>query len=211
MRTFALSIRAPAGAGIRSFAVLRTIEVVPYNEAWPARFEEIRGQVAAGLGGLCVGIEHVGSTSVPGLWAKPIIDLDVVISSRQLFPAVRDRLAALGYLHRGNLEIPGREAFQRPDGTFPHHLYVCSVDTPNLHDHLLLRDTLRSRPDLRDRYAAVKREMALLHRHDIDAYIDGKGQVIEEIMAIGRATGTFADFQPDDGWTTRSAHHGDNG
>lgn len=191
--------------------MLPTIEVVPYDEAWPLRFAEIRDRVAAALGDLCVGIEHVGSTSVPGLWAKPIIDLDVVISSRQLFPTVREQLAGLGYAHRGNLEIPGREAFQRPAGTFPHHLYVCSVDTPNLHDHLLLRDTLRARLDLRDSYAAVKREMAALHPHDIDAYIDGKGPVIEEIMAIGRAAATFEDFQPEEGWTTRSAHHGDNG
>lgn len=190
--------------------MIRTIEVVPYDEAWPARFAEIRALVAAALGELCIGIEHVGSTSVPGLWAKPIIDLDVVISSRQVFPAVRDTLAALGYAHRGNLEIPGREAFQRPEGTFPHHLYVCSVDTPNLHDHLLLRDTLRARADLRERYAAVKREMAALHPHDIDAYIDGKGPVIEEIMAIGRAIATFEDFQPAGAWLSRSSHHGDN-
>jgi GrpB-like predicted nucleotidyltransferase (UPF0157 family) len=128
-----------------------------------------------------------------------------------VFPAVRDALGDLGYTHRGNLEIPGREAFQRPPDTFPHHLYVCSVDTPNLHDHLILRDTLRARPDLRDRYAAVKREMAALHPHDIDAYIDGKGPLIAEIMAVGRAAATFEDFQPADGWLTRSSHHGDNG
>lgn len=188
----------------------RTIEVVSYDPSWPVQFAEIRMRVGAALGDLCIGVEHVGSTSVPGLWAKPIIDVDVVISSRLLFPAVRERLESLGYAHRGNLEIPGREAFQRPEGTHPHHLYVCSVDTPNLHDHLLLRDALRARPDLRDRYAAVKREMAALHPDDIDAYIDGKGPVIEEIMAVGRASATFEDFQPADGWLTRSAHHGDN-
>lgn len=187
------------------------IEVVPYDPSWPGRFAEIRERVAAALGDLCMGIEHVGSTSVPGLWAKPIIDLDVVISSRQRFPEVRDRLATIGYVHRGNLEIPGREAFVRPVGTYPHHLYVCSVDTPNLHDHLVLRDTLRARADLRERYSVVKREMAALHPHDIDAYIDGKGPLIAEIMAIGRAAATFEDFQPSDGWPTRSSQHGDNG
>ena len=190
--------------------MFKAIEVVPYDASWPERFAEIRERVAAALGGLCVGIEHVGSTAVPGLWAKPIIDLDVIISSRMRFPEVRDRLAELGYAHRGNLEIPGRESFQRPEGTFPHHLYVCSVDTPNLHDHLLLRDTLRAGADLRDRYAAVKREMAALHPHDIDAYIDGKGPLIAEIMAIGRASATFEDFQPADGWPERSSQHGDN-
>ena len=187
------------------------IEVVPYDPLWPERFAEIRERVAAALGDLCLGIEHVGSTSVPGLWAKPIIDLDVVISSRQRFPEVRDRLATIGYVHRGNLEIPGREAFFRPRGTYPHHLYVCSVDTPNLHDHLVLRDTLRQRPDLRDRYAAIKRQMAALHPHDIDSYIEGKGPLIEEVMRAGRANATFSDFQPPDGWDTRSSHDGNQG
>ena len=191
--------------------MLRTIEVVPYNPAWALEFERIRDRVAPALEGLYIGIEHVGSTGVPGLAAKPIIDIDVVISTRLLFPAVRDALHTIGYAHRGNLEIPGREAFLRPEGTFPHHLYVCSVDTPNLHDHLILRDTLRARPDLRDAYAATKRQMAELHPHAIDSYIDGKGPLIEEIMAIGRAAATFEDFQPAEAWLTRSAHHGDNG
>lgn len=205
-----MSIRATRRLAIESAPVERTIEVVPYDPAWPAQFAVLRDRIAGALGELCVGIEHVGSTSIPGLAAKPIIDIDVVISSRLKFVEVRDSLADLGYVHRGNLEIPGREAFQRPAGTAPHHLYVCSVDTPNLHDHLILRDTLRARPDLRDRYAAIKREMAAAHPHDIDAYIDGKGPVIEEIMAIGRAIATFEDFQPAGAWLSRSSHHGDN-
>lgn len=189
----------------------RTIEVVDYDPGWPAEFERIREQLLAALGGLCIGIEHVGSTSVPGLAAKPVIDLDVVISTRMQFQAVRDVLHGIGYQHRGNLEIPGREAFLWPPGAGRHHLYVCSVDTPNLHDHLVLRDTLRLRPDLRDRYAANKRELAALHPHDIDAYIDGKSALIAEIMAIGRAAATFEDFQPANAWQARSEQHGTQG
>ncbi len=191
--------------------MLKRIKVVPYDPAWAERYQEIRERLMPALQGLVVGIEHVGSTSVPGLAAKPIIDVDVVISSRLRFPEVRDALHGLGYVHRGNLEIPGREAFLRPPGTFPHHLYVCSVDTPNLHDHLVLRDTLRARADLRERYAAIKREMAALHPEDIDSYIDGKGPVIEAIMAAGRAAATFEDFQPAESWLSRSSHHADNG
>lgn len=191
--------------------MLKTIEVAPYDPAWPVEFARLKESLLAIVGGLCIGIEHVGSTSVPGLAAKPILDIDIVISSRLVFPAVRDALHAAGYIHRGNLEIPGRESFQRPPGTYPHHLYVCSADTPNLHDHLVLRDTLRARPDLRDRYAAIKREMAALHRHDIDAYIDGKGPLIAEIMAVGRAAATFDDYQPAESWLSRSDHHGNQG
>ena len=84
----------------------------------------------------------------------------------------------------------------QPAGLPRHQLYVCSVDTPGLHDHLVLRDMLRARPDLRDRYAATKREMARMHPHDIDAYIDGKGGIIAEIMALARAQTSFEHFQP---------------
>lgn len=176
--------------------MLRTIDVLPYDPAWPREFERIRERLLSVVGGLCIGIEHVGSTSVPGLAAKPIVDIDVVISSRLVFPAVRSALHEAGYVHRGNLEIPGRESFLAPAHTFPHHLYVCSVDTPNLHDHLILRDMLRARPALRDRYADAKRQAARQHPHDIDAYIDGKSGVIAEIMAFARAESSFEHFQP---------------
>ncbi len=176
--------------------MLRTIEVVPYDPAWPAEFDALKAGLLEVIGGLCTGIEHVGSTSVAGLAAKPIIDIDVVISSRLVFPAVREALHDAGYAHRGNLEIPGRESFLQPPKSFPHHLYVCSVDTPGLSDHLVLRDMLRARPDLRDRYADTKREMARLHPHDIDAYIDGKGGVIAEVMALARAQSSVDHFQP---------------
>lgn len=176
--------------------MLRTIEVVPYDPAWPAEFDALKAGLLEVIGGLCTGIEHVGSTSVAGLAAKSIIDIDVVISSRLVFPAVREALHDAGYAHRGNLEIPGRESFLQPPKLFPHHLYVCSVDTPGLSDHLVLRDMLRARPDLRDRYADTKREMARLHPHDIDAYIDGKGGVIAEVMALARAQSSVDHFQP---------------
>ncbi len=172
------------------------IEVVSYDPDWPKEFERIRNRLLPLLKGDCIGIEHVGSTSVPGLAAKPIIDIDVLISSRLLFPSVRDALHEAGYAHRGNLEIPGREAFFAPANAYPHHLYVCSVDAPGLHDHMVLRDMLRARPDLRERYAAAKRVAAARHPYDIEAYLDAKGGVIAEIMKMGRTEFSFDQFQP---------------
>jgi GrpB-like predicted nucleotidyltransferase (UPF0157 family) len=137
----------------------------------------------AALGGLIIGIEHVGSTSFPGLAAKPIIDLDVVISSRLLFRSVREQLAWLGYQYRGNLGIPGREAFQEPTGRVRHHLYVCSVDTPNLHNHLQLRDYLRMHPEVAAAYAVLKRELARQPPYDIEAYVEGKTAFIKRQLA----------------------------
>lgn len=103
----------------------RSIIIVDSDPTWPTRFQELRDRVTAVLGELIVVIEHVGSTSVPGCAAKPIIDLDVIISSIIDLPQVIERLATLGYVHDGDLGTPGREAFTASPDTPPHHLYVC--------------------------------------------------------------------------------------
>ena len=122
------------------------IEVVDYDPRWPEAFGAYAATLRSALGDLVMSIEHVGSTSVVGLAAKPIIDIDVVISSRLLLKDVISTLAELHYAHEGNLGLPGREAFRWPQGR-RHHLYVCSVDTPNLHNHLVFRDYLRRHPE----------------------------------------------------------------
>ena len=105
----------------------RNIVVVPYDEKWKLRFEEIARELHAVLGELTLSIEHVGSTSVPGLAAKPIIDIDVVIEDESKLKAVIGALAKIGYQYEGNLGIPGREAFGYEGKThlMEHHLYVC--------------------------------------------------------------------------------------
>ena len=89
----------------------KKVIVLPYEKAWKAAFEDIRQEVEAALGGLIIGIEHVGSTSVEGLSAKPCIDVDVVIKDYTVLDAVVKKLAGIGYFHEGNLGIEGREAF----------------------------------------------------------------------------------------------------
>jgi GrpB-like predicted nucleotidyltransferase (UPF0157 family) len=90
-----------------------------YDPQWPVLFEELRVKLSELLGNMVSAIEHVGSTSVPGLAAKPIIDLDVLLASADYFPEAIGRLAALGYEHQGDLGITGREAFSIPP-TFLH-------------------------------------------------------------------------------------------
>ena len=90
----------------------RRVEVVPYDPAWPVRFEEIRGHLLSILSGQDVRVEHVGSTSVPGLAAKPIIDIDIVLKVGESFEAVKNALEANGYTHVGDLGINGREVFK---------------------------------------------------------------------------------------------------
>ncbi|HOE35210.1 MAG: GrpB family protein [Chloroflexi bacterium] len=163
----------------------KNVVVVPWQPEWLARFEEIRASLLPALDGLISGIEHVGSTAVPGLAAKPIIDIDIIIPDASMFPQVRDALASLGYRHEGDLGIPGREAFKfdsKPD-LMAHHLYVCARDSAELRRHLALRNYLRANPRDRDRYAQVKQTAAARHPTDIDAYLAEKTEIIREIYA----------------------------
>ena len=161
----------------------RNIVVVPYDEKWKFRFEEIAGELRAALGALALSIEHVGSTSVPGLAAKPIIDIDVVIEDESKLKAVIGALEKIGYQYEGNLGIPGREAFGYEGKThlMEHHLYVCPANSPELRRHLSFRDYLRGHPEAVKEYSRIKAEAARLFPHDIDGYINHKGTVIEKI------------------------------
>ena len=157
--------------------------VLPYDKAWKPAFEAIKAEVEAALGELAVAVEHVGSTSVEGMSAKPCIDLDVVIADYGVFPEAVARLAAIGYVHEGNLGIEGREAFDYKDKPHlcKHHLYVCPMDSPELRRHVVFRDYLRAHPEAAAKYSAVKEEAARLYPHDIDGYMAYKAGVIAQL------------------------------
>ncbi len=163
--------------------ITKNIVVVPWQPEWLRSFEKIRDTLLPELKGLILTIEHVGSTSVPGLAAKPIIDIDIVIEDQQGLPAVKEALARLGYQHVGDLGIVGREAFKysnKPE-LMEHHLYVCVQDSSELKRHLALREHLKAHPEDRDRYAQVKYAAAARHPTDIDAYLEEKTPIILEI------------------------------
>ena len=159
------------------------VRVLPYDRAWRDAFESIRAELAAALGDLALAIEHVGSTAVEGLSAKPCIDIDVVIADYTVFDTVVSRLAAVGYEHEGDLGIPDREAFryENKPHLMAHHLYVCPQNSKELHRHLTFRDCLRRSPEAVARYSAVKEEGARLYPNDIDNYIAHKSPCIAEL------------------------------
>lgn len=159
------------------------IVVVDYDPTWPQVFERLRAPVWRVVQDFALAIEHVGSTSVPGLAAKPIIDMDVVIASAALIPLAIERLGTLGYVHRGNLGIEGREAFQQPAHLPPHHLYVCLQDSVSLRNHLALRDYLRAHPAAVQAYGALKKRLAQEHAYNIEAYIEAKSDLILSMLA----------------------------
>lgn len=161
----------------------KNVVVEKYDENWKNDFIEIRDELQAALEDSVLNIEHVGSTSVEGLSAKPIIDIDIVISDLSVFDEVKRRLGTIGYQHEGDLGIPGREAFKYDgkDHLRKHHLYVCTQDCSELKRHITFRDYLRSNPDAVREYSRVKEEGAKLYPHDIDSYINHKSPFIEAI------------------------------
>jgi GrpB-like predicted nucleotidyltransferase (UPF0157 family) len=157
--------------------------VVAYDPTWPTLFAALRATVAAALGDVAVAVEHVGSTAVPGLAAKPIIDLDVAIRDEADLPTASERLALLGYIYQGDKGIPGRAAFAWPPGTPRHHLYVCAQDNQEYRRHLLFRDYLRTHPEVCAAYAALKRDLATRYSTDRVAYTEAKGPFIVATLA----------------------------
>jgi len=149
------------------------IVIVDYSPAWPLEFERLRDRVAAAVGNLAVAIEHVGSTAVPGLAAKPVIDLVIVVEPEDMQAAI-DRLTVIGYVHQGNLGVEGREAFGVPEGERRHHLYVSPADSEELRAQLAFRNRLRADPELAAEYEALKRGLAWRFRDDRVGYTDAK-------------------------------------
>jgi GrpB-like predicted nucleotidyltransferase (UPF0157 family) len=163
------------------------VVIVDYDPGWAELFDALRSRMFSLLGDLAAGVEHVGSTAVPGLAAKPIIDLDVLLRSEADMPAVIERLAGAGYVHQGDLGVPGREAFATPPQSIPHHLYVCPPGSPEYRRHLAFRNYLRSHSAEAAAYGGLKRELAMQFRDDRAAYTDGKSAFVAEILrrAIG--------------------------
>ncbi len=167
----------------------RKVVVVPYNAAWKSDFEAIKSEIISAIGDMIIGVEHVGSTSVEGMSAKPCIDIDLIIEDYSVFEAVVESLATIGYIHEGDLGIKGREAFKYTDKEhlMPHHLYVCPKDSEELRRHITFRDYLRSHPEAVKKYSAVKEKAAELFPNDIDGYIKYKSPCIEEIAETMQA------------------------
>lgn len=158
------------------------IVVVAYNPTWAEEFIKIEKELLSVLESTVLSIEHVGSTSVVGLSAKPIIDIDVVVDNN-MFEVVKQKLMKIGYEHVGDLEIKGREAFKykNKEHLMKHHLYVCHKDANELKRHTTFRDYLRMHDDERERYGQIKIEMAKKFPNDIDNYLLGKESVILDI------------------------------
>ena len=157
------------------------IVVVDYDPQWPAAFATIRSTLEKALDRVpVIGIEHVGSTSVPGLAAKPIIDIDVIVDRTHVDDAA-SALVANGYAPLGDMGVPDRLAFKAPADAIRQNTYVIVDGCLSLRNHLGLREVLRGDPELRDEYSSVKRRLAAA-TDDIDVYVDGKSEVVRRVL-----------------------------
>jgi GrpB-like predicted nucleotidyltransferase (UPF0157 family) len=164
----------------------RSTVVVDYDDRWPTHFEIIRDVVWPAVAAQAMSIEHVGSTAVPGLAAKPVIDVDVVVEDERLVAPVIRSLEGLGYEHQGDLGIRGREAFSILPDVPEHHLYVVVFDSRAHRDHVDFRDYLRGNAAAVEAYAAEKRRLAHLLGSDRDAYVEGKSWLVHDLLRAAR-------------------------
>jgi GrpB-like predicted nucleotidyltransferase (UPF0157 family) len=171
---------------------MKEIIIEDHSTEWHRSFEALKSVYSFHFGELVSDIQHVGSTSVPGLAAKPVLDIDLIIQNRSMLEPILNVLAKLGYEYIGDMGIKDREAFKRissmtpNDGSMrewpPHNLYVCLSDSIALRNHLALRDFLRKNSDKVRQYGELKKRLAAENPYDIDLYIKNKTPFIIEIL-----------------------------
>jgi GrpB-like predicted nucleotidyltransferase (UPF0157 family) len=158
------------------------VTLVPYDPDWPRRFEAIRADLTEALGQCAVRIEHIGSTAVPGLAAKPIIDILVTFAAVDDDDAYGPALEALGYELR--VREPGHRMFRSPAKDV--HVHGWAAGSDEAEDYLLLRDRLRHSPNDREAYERVKRKLACRDWPDVNYYARAKGPLISELLSRAR-------------------------
>jgi len=164
--------------------MLRVVEVAPYDPQWTQRFDREAAAVSAALGETLLRIEHIGSTSVPGLAAKPIIDMLPIVQDVRAVDKRIGAMARAGYIPRGEFGLPGRRYFVKgPADARLVHCHIYAADNPEVKRHLAFRDYLRTHPAALDAYARLKTQLAQMHPTDIAAYMDGKDGLIKQLEA----------------------------
>ena len=154
--------------------------VLPYNPNWKTEFERIRDYLVEQIGDLVLEIKHVGSTSIPGLFAKPIIDIEAVMDSYDVFPAIVARLEKVGFKHNGDQGIKEREVFKRliPDDFMDYHFYVCPKDSEESRRQDIFRNALLNNKDIADEYGKLKMQLIEEVNGDRVLYTDSKTDFI---------------------------------
>ena len=157
------------------------VKVHPPNPQWPQDFEAEAAQIALALGNNVAHIHHIGSTSIPNIYAKPVIDMLVEVSAIDQVDAYNGAMAALGYTAMGEYGLPGRRYFRKDnaEGVRTHHVHTFQLGSSEVVRHLAFRDFMRANPDCAQQYSDLKRALAAQHPDDIDGYMDGKDEFVK--------------------------------
>ncbi|UQN07422.1 GrpB family protein [Deinococcus sp. QL22] len=161
-----------------------TVALQPSSAEYPALFEEERARVRQALGALALDIQHVGSTSIPGLAGKPILDLAVGIQNTAQMDACISPLQAIGYTSFDDREGWGEYFFAKGDDEArTHYIHLLPISHPKWAEYLLFRDVLRRQPDLRDKYNQIKAALAEAHGNNRRQYTAQKGIFVQRVLA----------------------------
>ena len=165
--------------------------IVAYNPRWPALYEEEKSRILGLIGDKVVAIEHVGSTAVPGLGAKPIIDITIAVHRLADAEECIELLLTIGYEYKppDRVGIPERRFFDKgPPGASTYHIHMVELTSDFWERHLLFRDFLRAHPEVAEQYYELKKGLAAKYGEDREGYTEGKTSFIEGVVARARAS-----------------------
>ncbi|WP_019424137.1 GrpB family protein [Paenibacillus sp. OSY-SE] len=158
------------------------VQIMPYQTQWPAQFERIAAPIRRSLQDIAVRVEHIGSTSIPGCAAKPIIDIQISVTDLQSLEGYVHPLRELGWMHRADNPDLTKRYFRESPGCERTHIHVRQAGSWSEQFALLFRDYLRCHPEERDAYADIKLRLAEQYRHDRHGYTDAKTPFIWSVM-----------------------------
>jgi len=163
--------------------MVRNVLIVPYNEEWPKMYKEEINRILPVLKNEIISMHHIGSTSIPGMWAKPIIDILLEVNEITRLDEREEAMVNLGYEPRGELGIPGRRYFSReePEDIRTHHIHAFQSGNPGIERHLAFRDYMIANPEAALQYINLKRKLARQYPMDIASYVEGKESFVDEV------------------------------
>ncbi|WP_105615877.1 GrpB family protein [Vallitalea okinawensis] len=161
--------------------IRRTMEVVPYNPNWIKEFEVEKNRINAIMEKEIIDIHHIGSTSIPGIYAKPVIDLLIAVIDIQAIDQYDRQMATLGYIPKGENGIKGRRFYLKGECKRTHHVHVFQANNPEIERHLIFRDYMIAHPEDAKAYEKLKKDLAAKFRYDNEGYCAGKNDFIQEM------------------------------
>jgi GrpB-like predicted nucleotidyltransferase (UPF0157 family) len=167
-----------------------TVQLVPYTAAWAELFQQECARLQDALGSRALDIQHIGSTAVPGLAAKPILDIGIAVADLAVVPECVSLMEALGYTYRGDREQRGDHLFVKgPEQQRTHYVHMLRASDPTWHDYLRFRDHLIAHPAARDAYMQLKERLAAQYADNRGVYTEAKANLIQQILAAAQNQG----------------------